>query len=1035
MVIEFSPISLDILEDLLGADYEEYEEGLLGRRSKNFCELCRAQYKKRWGNFKPLCEGSVLDQLQDLEKRGMTKDEAMYTRATLDPVMWAGLTLNWYAEWYQAQFLQCSALAKVCRWGRRSGKSDALCVDMLHKALTRPGKKAYEAYTILVITPYEAQVDRLFGVLRNMIDRNDSVRESVLADIKNPQSVSFTNKSIIKGFTSGVKSGNKSEKIRGEDADCFVAGTAVNVSEFATRPIETLTLDHTVFGGGRAGFHIGEIEALVKRPEQPVLSLSTPLTCAHCTPEHPFFNGKKDVPAKDAEEVVVSLANRDLTFGRAVIRARLAGYSYGDGFIDGEGTKSAKRRRTPISGFAGQKEDLEQITEDLCILGDQKHKITTTYKANEEKGIRGWVSEFCSTHATHFLIGIAPRGKKVYQPLRVPDWVKGNFNYIKAAFLSGLFSAEATGVAYAANDKTVRVIEMNMRSTKEEWIDTWFDDVEKLLNDLDIKTSRPETKYFKEGDEDRWIGTLRVTNSRENIDRYVEAVGFCYSVNKTIQANCWRLYRWYERIYNLKTWKDNRIVLGETGIQSQISKRTGISVDMVKWNRRRFHPLFSTERKTVSELVEFFYWKDHYVILPIQKSIRRSVGTADVYNLQSGAQNRYMAAGMMSHNCIILDESDLLTKDDLEAIIAIQASHPACSINFSTTPTGKRETFHEVCTIKDLGFKEFWRVSHESPRYTEETDTRFRKMYTFGGYQREMLAMFGEEAEGVFQKKYVDAAIGTYELHTCVPNKDRMYLMGVDWNDHIHGTHIVINEYDPETEAFKIVAKDIVKGGEYTQLKSIDRIVELNQLWMPTYIGLDAGYGSTNEELLKIIGAKYPQTGLKEKMFAYNMSSKVIVKDAITGADLKKHIKPLMVEWSVQIMERGLQKFPASEDSKKGKGLVHQVRSYRKERVSPDGRPVYSQGYDHTLTAWNLTLLVFMLNETEFANSSRMVQFTRSGSPGKDGKDNNQGKEVPKKQLRLFGANRGGIVPASQTVRADLKSLRKALRPTKRSKF
>jgi hypothetical protein len=743
MVIEFNPISLDILEDLLGVDYPEYEEGLFGRRADNFCDACRAQYKKRWGRHWPLCEGSVLDGLQDLEKKGMTKDEAMYTRSTLDPVAWAGLTLNWYAEWYQSQYLRCSALAKVCRFGRRTGKcleegtlimtptgptpieqlsvgdevyaytvktdkvsltkvtavhdqgiqtvvdlkrqgktivsctpehrwhtaigvqsvcnfateisitkcdqfsvgknttevlsfdldetreahcydisvdtednlyltagglvthnTDALCVDMLHKALTRPGKKEYEAYTVLVITPYEAQVDRIFSVLRNMITRSSSVEESVLADIKNPQSISFTNKSIIKGFTSGVKSGNKSEKIRGEDGDA-----------------------------------------------------------------------------------------------------------------------------------------------------------------------------------------------------------------------------------------------------------------------------------------------------------------------------------------------------------------------------------------------------------------------------------------------IYLDESDLLTKDDLEAIIAIQASHPACSINFSTTPTGKRETFHEVCTIKDLGFKEFWRVSHESPRYTEETDTVFRKMYTFGGYQREMLAMFGEEAEGVFQKKYVDASIGTYEMHECVPHQDRMYLMGVDWNDHQHGTHIVINEYDPETEEFRIVAKDIIRGGEYTQLKSIDRIVELNQQWMPTYIGLDAGYGTTNEELLKIIGAKYPQTGLKEKMFAYNMSSKVIVKDAITGADLKKHIKPLMVEWSVQIMERGLQKFPASEDSKKGKGLVHQVRSYRKERVSPDGRPVYSQGYDHTLTAWNLTLLVFMLNETEFANSSRMVQFTRSGRPDKDGKINNSGKEVPKKQLRLFGAKRGGLVPTGQTVRADLKSMRKALRPTKRSNF
>jgi hypothetical protein len=128
---------------------------------------------------------------------GMAPDQQTSAKGILDPVQWAAETLDWhcldpdgeiwkrknpeeYAEWkadhpgepifgqsryhrpYQADMLRCSARRKVFRIGRQAGKTEAIVVSMLYHLFTKPGLPADEGFKIVVLTPYQAQIDIIF---------------------------------------------------------------------------------------------------------------------------------------------------------------------------------------------------------------------------------------------------------------------------------------------------------------------------------------------------------------------------------------------------------------------------------------------------------------------------------------------------------------------------------------------------------------------------------------------------------------------------------------------------------------------------------------------------------------------------------------------------------------------------------------------------------------------------------------------------------------------------------------------------------
>jgi replicative DNA helicase len=256
----------------------------------------------------------------------------------------------------------------------------------------------------------------------------------------------------------------------------------------------------------------------------------------------------------------------------------------------------------------------------------------------------------------------------------------------------------------------------------------------------------------------------------------------------------------------------------------------------------------------------------------------------------------------------------------------------------------------------------------------------YRDQLTEDGYKHEILAEFGEQEEGVYQFKYIEAAqaefeYGQYKPTTAHDISNWIFSIGVDWNEPRIGTTIAVIGYNRSDGHFYFVDKDIVSRGEWTQLAACQRIAEMNRLWNPAFIYIDKGHGGTQYEILRKYGydsIRNPQKGKSHpdsKLFqivkAYDFGSSIETHDLITGMPIKKPAKPFLVENSVRRFESLTFHYPKT-DSRYTKALS----GYIIDRITPAGQPVYKmqdeEAGDHMLDAVNLGLLAFTLEKTEF---------------------------------------------------------------------
>lgn len=83
-----------------------------------------------------------------------------------------------------------------------------MCAHMLWVAFTcNGGTRLTKGATCVVATPYDNQARLIFDQLKNFIDNNPVLQESVKSITKNPYLIEFKNKSVIRLFTAGTRSG------------------------------------------------------------------------------------------------------------------------------------------------------------------------------------------------------------------------------------------------------------------------------------------------------------------------------------------------------------------------------------------------------------------------------------------------------------------------------------------------------------------------------------------------------------------------------------------------------------------------------------------------------------------------------------------------------------------------------------------------------------------------------------------------------------------------------------------------------------
>jgi len=233
------------------------------QQCSNDCITCIRGYKGKHKleageSFDIRCDG-ITDHRRQLSLfSGMNDEEQLTALSVLDPVEWAIQVLDWhcldpdgaiwkrknpaeYQEWvddnpgasilgksryhrpYQAEMLRCSAKYKIFRIGRQAGKTEAIVVSILYHMFTQPNCAENEGFEVCLVAPMQTQIEVVFNRIYDLISSSPLTASSIQRSVKAPNySIKLHNKSEVRGFTAGTKSGGDAQNIRGQHAHMLI---------------------------------------------------------------------------------------------------------------------------------------------------------------------------------------------------------------------------------------------------------------------------------------------------------------------------------------------------------------------------------------------------------------------------------------------------------------------------------------------------------------------------------------------------------------------------------------------------------------------------------------------------------------------------------------------------------------------------------------------------------------------------------------------------------------------------------------------
>lgn len=349
----------------------------------------------------------------------------------------------------------------------------------------------------------------------------------------------------------------------------------------------------------------------------------------------------------------------------------------------------------------------------------------------------------------------------------------------------------------------------------------------------------------------------------------------------------------------------------------------------------------------------------------------------------AGNDNANAVRGQGAH-LIIIDEADFLTQEAFDSITAILMDKPNTEIICTSTPMGEG-LLYKFSNSKD--YKEFHFPSFVIPHYNDDMDKEFRNSLSMMAYLQEVMAEFGVSDNSVFDTDLVNRSttIGTSaSIHDVVLNRDRYIVsLGCDWNADKVGTRICVIAYDKIDKKVVIANLSNVRREGWTQVAAIDKIVELNRLYVPDYIYVDEGFGEANVQQLKLIAvnlfgkvpAGHPDLRLRN-VTPVNFSSTLELRDVMTGEMRKKYFKNFIVETTKRALETGLLAFKDPVAAP----IVEQMKNYVVKSRLANGREVYeaksSEIGDHDLDAFMIALAGLQLNEDSILDTRRYSNIT-----------------------------------------------------------
>src|SRR5690606_26294675 len=195
--------------------------------------------------------------------------------------------------------------------------------------------------------------------------------------------------------------------------------------------------------------------------------------------------------------------------------------------------------------------------------------------------------------------------------------------------------------------------------------------------------------------------------------------------------------------------------------------------------------------------------------------------------------------------------------------------------------------------------------------------------------------------------------------------------MGVDWDKYGASSSIIILDYDVNKEKFKVMKRIEVPRAEYSYDRAVNMIVELNEIYNPSWIYVDRGAGEYQIERLHIIGDERPSTGLKNKVKGWQFKNSIEVVNPITKEIVREPMKPFMINQLQIAFEREKMILSPFDEV-----LHKQLIDYEVVRISANGNPVFTDKNEHFVDALGLAYLAFVLEFPDLTNTIKKPEFS-----------------------------------------------------------
>lgn len=365
---------------------------------------------------------------------------------------------------------------------------------------------------------------------------------------------------------------------------------------------------------------------------------------------------------------------------------------------------------------------------------------------------------------------------------------------------------------------------------------------------------------------------------------------------------------------------------------------------------------------------------------------------------------------------LYMDEVDYLGDKDFEAIFAITFEAPErIGVMVASTPTGRRGKFYQIChqnlnqKVKLIeggpdatgkyanqfdirgydrseaeGWQEFYFPTMVNPEWSPKMEKELRGIYTEVAYEHEVMAEFGTEMVGVFNKDYIDEAASNGYALLSQPRMDSPIAFGIDWDKYGAATQIVITQWNPLLERrprpeidgpgvtkfgrFQVINRVEIPKGEFTYDNAVRKIIELEEIYKPFAIYADRGSGEYQVEMLRKV--------LGDKVRGIHLGGSYEVRDPYSREFDKKPIKPFIVNQTTLILERGQLQIPSRNIDET---IARQMTNYTVERVSPKtGEPTYNNDDEHALDGLMLGILAFLDHHPDIVKTIIEVQPART---------------------------------------------------------